>query len=150
MTSTPSTQRKKDVGQAGNGGQFAAKTQSEPTGVEPLTTSATAGHDLTWWDEEDRAYPASLYEAGVDGILEPYNGDYPVNDGALRYWREDMTRELVIGELEDGTTVVAVEAEPDEGIFISVNAGTNPSPDRIRDAVDTVRGKATNLAAPES
>ena len=149
MTNTSSTQRKKDVGQAGNGGQFAAKAQSEPSGVPPLTAAAEAGHDLSWWDEDGQAFPASLYEAGLDGTLEPYNGDYPVKDGALRYWREDMSRELVIGDLEDGSTVVAVEAEPDEGIFISVNAGVNPSPDRIRDTVDAVRGKAAHLAPPE-
>lgn len=142
---TPSTQRKKDVGQAGNGGQFAAKGQSEPVGVEQLT----AGRDMSWWDEDGRSFPASLYEAGLDGTLEPYNGDYPVKDGALRYWREDMTRELLIGELEDGTTVVAVEAEAHEDIHISEVVGADPTPARINEAIDVVKAKAIHLPPPE-
>lgn len=145
---TPSTQRKKDVGAAGNGGQFAAQGHSEPVGVE-LSSPAAAEHDMSWWEEEDRAFPASLYEAGLDGTLEPYNGDYPVKDGALRYWREDMSRELVVGELEDGSTVIAVEAEPDEGIYISENVGTDPTAVRINEAIGSVREKAADLAPAE-
>lgn len=56
MTNT----RKKDVGQAGNGGQFAATNRPE-AGVELVAPK----HDLTLWDEADRAFPASLYEAGL-------------------------------------------------------------------------------------
>lgn len=144
---TSNTQRKKDIGAAGNGGQFAGR-QSPPSGVV-LDSPSAAEHDMSWWEEEDRALPASLYEAGLDGTLEPYNGDYPVKDGALRYWREDMSRELVIGELEDGTTVIAVEAEPDEGIYISENVGTDPAPDRINEAIGAVREKAADLPPAE-
>lgn len=136
--------RKKDVGQPGNGGQFAGLDRPEAD-VELDAQE----HDMTWWDEADRAFPASLYEAGLDGTLEPYNGDYPVNDGALRFWREDMTRELVIGELEDGTTVIAVEAEVDEEIYISENVGTSPTPEQIIEAVAAVREKAADLPEPE-
>lgn len=139
--------RKKDVGQAGNGGQFAAKNQGEPHGVEPL--AAGTEQDLTWWDEADRGFPASLYKAGLDGELQPYNGDYPVEDGALRYLHDDMTRELLIGRLEDGTTVVAVEAEVDEQIFISENVGADPAPERIIEAVGRIREKAEGLPEPE-
>ncbi|MGK3708685.1 hypothetical protein [Arthrobacter sp. IK3] len=141
MTNT----RKKDVGQAGNGGQFAGRDHSEATGVE-LTAPE---HDLTWWDEDGRTFPASLYEAGLDGTLEPYNGDYPVNDGALRFRREDMTRELVIGVLEDGTTVIAVEAEVDEQIYISENVGADPAPEQIIEAVSAVKEQAAGLPEPE-
>ena len=145
---TSNTQRKKDVGAAGNGGQFAGRQQSAAAGVV-LDAPAAADHDMSWWEEEDRALPASLYEAGLDGTLEPYNGDYPVKDGALRYWREDMSRELVIGELEDGSTVIAVEAEADEGIYISENVGTDPAPDRINEAIGAVREKASELQPAE-
>ena len=136
--------RKKDVGQARNGGQFAATNR--PEGDVELTAPE---HDLTWWDEEERAFQASLYEAGLDGTLEPYNGDYPVNDGALRYWREGMTRELVIGELEDGTTVIAVEAAADEDISISENIGADPAAERIVEAVAGVKEQAAVLLAPK-
>ena len=140
MTINSSTTRKKDLGQPGNGGQFAGKGYEEP-GV----SIGAPAPDMSWWDEDARGYPASLYQAGVDGTLEPYNGDYPVKDGALRFWREDMDRELVIGEVEDGTTVVAVEAEPDEDIYVSVNAGTDPTPAAIKTAIDVVRERASRL-----
>lgn len=145
---TSSTKRNKDVGAAGNGGHFAAKEQGEPAGLE-LSNPNGPDPDMSWWDEDERALPASLYEAGLDGTLEPYNGDYPVKDGALRYWREDMTRELLIGERADGTTVVAVEAEAHEDIYISEDVGVGATPAQINAAIDTVRERAAHLPPPE-
>ena len=141
MTTNSSTTRKKDLGQAGNGGQFAGKGYEEPAGV----SIGVPAPDMSWWDEDARDCPASLYQAGVDGTLEPYNGDYPVKDGALRFWREDMDRELVIGEREDGTTVVAVDAEAHEGIYVSEDLGRDPDPDAVKAAIDVVRERASRL-----
>lgn len=60
-----------------------------------------------------------------------------------------MTRELLIGELEDGTNVIAVNTEAGEGIYVSENVGAGPMPARIIEAVAVVRDKAADLPAPE-
>ncbi|MCU6480178.1 hypothetical protein [Arthrobacter sp. A2-55] len=68
--------------------------------------------DLSMFSEEVRAFPLSLYAAGgLDGDFEPYNGDIHVEDGALRYWREELAGEVVIGKKADNTYLVAYEDE---------------------------------------
>jgi hypothetical protein len=105
--------------------------------------------DLSAFFEEDRALPRALYGAGLEGVLEPYNGDYPVNDGALRYWDEDLNRELVVGTVADGTTVVAMDAELSDPVRISISLGSHPAPEEITAAIRDVSGQVQRANLPD-
>jgi hypothetical protein len=118
----------------------ALREQQDCEAVEP---------DLSAFFEEDRELPRALYQAGLKGTLEPYNGDYPINDGALRYWDEDLNRELVVGTLADGTTVVAMDADLSDQVRISVSLGVDPAPEEITAAIRDVSGQVQRAGLPD-
>lgn len=121
----------------------------EDEAIGALKQDNAAEPDLSMFFEEDRELPRALYRAGLQGTLEPYNGDYPVEDGALRYWDEDLNRELVVGTTADGTAVVAMDAELSDPVRISVSLGRHPAPEEILAAIRDVSGQVRQADLPD-